>query len=200
MSSILTVLMFVILLAAVGVLYTDGLWSNAIRLINVVTSALVATSFFEPVARWLDDWQPSYTYYWDFLSLWILFAVSMVIVTELTNRASKVKVRFIKLADQIGGVILSAWVGWVLVCFTMTTLHAAPLACNFMFGGFQPKERMMVGLGPDRQWLGFVQKESMGAFDRSNVFDPKADFMPNYAARRTNLEEQVSKNGSTRVN
>jgi hypothetical protein len=211
MSSILTILLFIILLATVGVLYTDGLWSNMVRLINVVTAGLLAFNFFEPVARWLDDWNSSYTYFWDFLSLWVLFAVMMTILTLATNQVSKVKVRYIKLADQIGGAFFAVWIGWVLVCFTLASLHTAPLAKNFLFGGFLTgnEERMFLGFAPDRQWLGLMQKESMGAFARSAtpeeekqekfVFDPGADFMPNYAARRDALEKQVSKTGAIRV-
>ena len=67
--------MFVILFACVAMCYAEGMWSNAIRLINVVTAGLLAVNFFEPLARWLDGMQPSYTYLWDYLSLWALFAV-----------------------------------------------------------------------------------------------------------------------------
>jgi uncharacterized membrane protein required for colicin V production len=202
MSSILTILMFVIVLATVGVLYTDGIWSNAIRLINVVTAALLATNFFEPVARWLDDWNASYTYLWDFLAIWALFVFFMVIFMQITAAVSNVAVRFIKVVDQVGGVVLSLWIGWIMVCFTMTTLHAAPLSKNFLFGGFQPQERMILGFAPDRQWLGFMQKESAGAFARSAtpeeerqekfVFDPHADFLPNYNARREAIEKNIA--------
>ena len=159
--------MLVIIFACVATLYTDGMWSNAIRLINVVTAALLATNFFEPVARWLDDWQPSYTYLWDFLALWGLFAVFMAIFRVLTDQVSKVQVRFLKVADRIGSAVFALWIGWVMVCFTMMTLHTAPLARTFLFGGFQPEQRMFLGFAPDRQWLGFVQKESLGALCRS---------------------------------
>ena len=209
MSSLLLLLMFLIMFGCLATLYTEGMWSNAIRLINVVTAGLLAVNFFEPVARWLDGWNASYTYWWDFLALWGLFALFMMIFRELTDRISKVKVRFLKLADRIGSGLLALWVGWVMVCFTMMTLHTAPLARNFLFDGFQPEEKMIMGLAPDRQWLGFVQKESMGAFCRSAtpeqweqekyVFDPNADFMPKYATRRANLEAHLKKTNSLLV-
>ena len=201
--------------------YTEGMWSNAIRLINVVTAALLATNFFEPVARWLDDWQPSYTYVWDFLALWGLFVVFMVILRELTDRISQVKVRFLKIADRIGSGFFSLWIGWVMVCFTMMTLHTAPLARNFLFGGFEPEERMFLGLAPDRQWLGFVQKMSKGTFSRTGtaeevqggkygpamgpgddaslcVFDRGGEFLPKYATRRSLCKANVDSKGTLR--
>ena len=110
----------------------------------------------------LTDWQPSYTYLWDFLSLWGLFVVFMLVFRVLTDKLSHVKVKFLKLADRIGSGVLSLWIGWVMVMFTMTTLHTAPLAKVFMFEGFQPEEKMFFGLAPDHQWLAFTQKMSRG--------------------------------------
>ena len=46
-----TLLMIIILFASVAMLYNDGMWSNAIRLINVVTAALLAMNFYEPLAE-----------------------------------------------------------------------------------------------------------------------------------------------------
>ncbi len=202
MSSLLPLLMILLVFACVATCYAEGMWSNAVRLINIVTAALLAMNFFEPVARWLDGWQPSYTYVWDFLALWGLFCVFLLVFRETTDRLSRVQVRFLKIADRIGSGVLSLWIGWVMVCFTMTTLHAAPMDRNFLFGGFVPEERMIFGLGPDRQWLGFTQKMSRGAFAKSPVqeFDPNAEFMPKYATRRANLESHIAATDTLRVN
>ena len=83
----------------------------------------------------------------------------------MTDQVSKVKVRFLKIADQIGSGVFALLIGWVMVCFTMMTLHTAPLAKTFLFGGFNssPDQSMFLGLAPDRKWLGFMQYESRGA-------------------------------------
>ena len=84
------------------------MWSNAIRLINVVTAALLATNFFEPLAAWLDlSCAPSFTYVWDFLALWALFAVISTVFRLLTDKVSQVNVRFLGLADRIGSSVFS---------------------------------------------------------------------------------------------
>ena len=70
------------------------MWSNALRFMVVVAAALLATNYFEPVADQLDAWQPTYTYCWDFLSLWGLFAIFVVLFRAVTDQLSKVKVRF----------------------------------------------------------------------------------------------------------
>jgi len=186
---LLTLLMLVIFAACVGLLYPEGMWSNALRLINVVTAALLAVNYFEPVAYWLEGMMPSFTYFWDYIALWGVFAVSMMVFRLITDRVSHVKVRFLILADRIGSGFFAAWVGWVMVCFTMMTLHAAPMERVFLSGGFQAESNMVVGLAPDRQWLGFVQKMSLGTFSRSevNTFDPQAEYMLKCASRRANL-------------
>jgi hypothetical protein len=196
MASILPVLMFVILFAIVASCFAEGMWSNAVRLVNVVTAGLLAVNFFEPLARWLDGWDKAYTYLWDFLSLWGLFAVFLLVFRELTDRISRVNVRFLKLADRIGGVVFSLLVGWVVVCFTMTTLHTAPLGRNFLWEGFttDTDERMILGLGPDRQWLGFTRNLSTAAFGRSDdsyEFNAENEFIPKYASRRELLEKHI---------
>jgi hypothetical protein len=200
--NLVNLLMFVILFACVAMCYAEGMWSNAIRLVNIVTAALLAVNFFEPFARWIEGQQSSYTYVWDFLSLWAVFCVSLLILRILTDSLSRVKVRFLKIADRIGSGILAVWIGWVMVCFTMTTLHTAPLSRNFLNDSFQPEERMVMGLAPDRQWLAFTQRMSEGVFCRAedgHVFDPNADFMPKYATRRTQLENQLSTTHAVRV-
>jgi hypothetical protein len=212
----LTLLLIVVFFACFGFLFAEGIWSNAISLVNVVTAALLATNYFEWAAGVLERWAPTYTYHWDFLALWGLFALFLAILRGATDFISKVKVRFRKITDQIGSPLLAALVGWVMVCFTATTLHTAPLARDFMGGSFQPEQRMFLGLAPDRKWLAFVQAMSRGTFsraatakdlqqepdwaeDKTRTFDPRSEFMPKYATRRANLETYVNQHGTTRV-
>jgi hypothetical protein len=212
----LIALLFVIFAVCFGFLFTEGMWSNAIRLINVIVAALLATNYFESAASVLEDWGESFTYFWDFLALWGLFALFNACLRGATDHISKVKVRFRKITDQIGSPVFAACIGWVMVCFTAMTLHTAPLARNFMAGSFQPEQRMFLGLVPDRKWLAFVQTMSLGTFscsptaedirkepaweeDAARTFDPRGEFMPKYATRRADLEIYMKKHGSARV-
>ena len=76
----------------------------------------------------------------------------MLVFREITDRVSRVQVRFLKLADRIGSVVLSLWIGYVMVCFTLMTLHTAPLGRNFLFGGFSTDQqaRMFFGMAAAR--------------------------------------------------
>jgi hypothetical protein len=204
MASLFPVLLLVIFLGCLGMLLAEGMWSNAIRLVNTVLAALLATNFWEPLAKWLDEQGSSYTYYWDFLALWGLFCVFLVVFQLATSFISRVKVKFLKIADRIGSAVFGALTSWVMVCFIVFTLHTAPLARNFMWGGFDPDARMLMGLGPDRMWLGFASRQSQGTYcrygdgDQVCAFDASR-FVSTYADRRAALEKNVSEKSSTRV-
>jgi len=209
MAYVVPAMLVAVFFACIACLYTEGLWGNAIRLINVITSALLATSLWEPAASWVEDQASSYTFLIDFVVLWGLFVFFMVVLRLATDFLSKVKMRFPSIADTIGGLLLSVWTGWVMVCFLMMTLHTAPLARNFAGDYFQPETRMFLGMAPDRQWLGFTQRMSLGPFCRSGteegvnertIFDPKGQFMPKYASRRAELESQMRTSGTLRKN
>ena len=218
MTLILPLLLFLVLAACVGFTFAEGLWSNAVRLINVVTAALLAMNFFEPLARWIESWGDffaSITYFLDFIMLWGLFFDFMVVFRQLTNMMSRVKVRFMAIVDRIGSVVLSLLVGWVMVAFTLTTLHTAPLAEKFLFGAFDYQSTMFL-VGPDRQWIVFFTSVSRGPFSRALAeneygeygasaaeavaeFDRPKKFMPNYALRRAALESAAESAGTPRV-
>ena len=46
----LTLILILIFLACLGFLYPEGMWSNAVRLINVILASLLAIDYFEPLA------------------------------------------------------------------------------------------------------------------------------------------------------
>ena len=212
----------VIFATCMALLYQDGMWGNAIRLINIVTAALLATNYFEPLAAYLEEMQPSYAYLWDFLTLWALFALFLIVFRAATDTISRVKVRFLALADRIGSVVFSAWIAWVLISFTAFSLHLAPLGREFLGGSFNPEQRV-AGNSAELYWLGFMQNVSRGTFCRglseaevaSNeyasqqaqlpdeadlaVFDRTGELLPKYATRRARLEAYVESTGAVRV-
>jgi hypothetical protein len=185
-----------IFFACVASTVNNGLWSNLILLINVVSAGLVATCYYEPVAELFDDLWPSYGAANDMISIWLVFAGTLGILGWATDVLSRVKVRFLRPVDRFGGIFLGCWIAWVAVCFSMMTLHTAPLPRNFAGGDFQPTvdARMFFHLAPDHQWLGFVQKMSRGGYKCSpeNMFDPRADFILKYAQRRKGFENSGS--------
>ncbi len=194
---ILNILLFVILIAVFASLMNLGLWSNTLTLINVITAGLLATNYFEPLAGWFDQQLPSYTYVYDFLALWLIFGITVTVLRIATDYMSPVKVRFLPPIDKAGGIVMAIWAGWVVVCFATMTLHTAPLATHFLWGGFQPQPdtKMMFRLAPDRKWLAWVHRESQGPLSRLHdvaPFDPAGDFILRYHGRRAEFEKQLT--------
>ena len=66
----------------------------------------------------------------------------------------------IRTVEVAGGLICGGVVGWLMVCFTLFSLHTAPLAPFFMKGGFNPGSNMFFGTAPDRGWARFAQGQS----------------------------------------
>lgn len=193
----LTILLVLIFIGCFASLMNNGLWSNTIALVNVITAALLATNYFEPLADWFDKMEPSFHYVWDMFALWLIFGVVMSLLRAATDYMSQVKVRFFMPVDKFGGMLMACWVGWIMVCFSTMTLHTAPLARSPLGGSFQaaPDSKMFFGLAPDRVWLSWVHRESQGSLCRLSSmapFDPQGDFILRYADRRLTFEDQMT--------
>ncbi len=192
MSWIFPLLLFAIFIAVVLCLLAESMWSNAIRFINVVFAALLATNFWEPTARLLESAMKGGSYWWDIVALWALFALFVTILQTVTGAVSRVNVRFLAIANKAGGIVFACLTAIVFVCFANFTLHTAPLAEKAFQGGFPSQSSM----SPDRQWVRFASLVSGGSlahFGTLNRFDG-ADFSSAYAKRRATLQEQVESN------
>ncbi len=190
--------LFVVFISCLLFIFSEGMWGAALRFVNVVTAALLATNFWEPLARLLENnVSESVTYWWDFLSWWGIFALALFVLRFATGKVSRVKVRFLAIVNKLGGAFFAALVGVVMVCAVNFTIHLAPLGEKAMFGGFDPAKPVV--FKPDRQWWGFMSRVSRGAFSRiggPRQFDPQAQFVGVYAERRKTLENLVKEKKS----
>jgi hypothetical protein len=160
MTWLLNLCLTIVMLVCILMSLASGLWGNLIMIFNVIVAGLIATNYFEPLAGWLDGQMRSYTYLWDFVAFWGIFALSVIILRAITDTLSRVKVRFKKPVEIGGGLLCGAIVGWLMVCLTLFSLHTAPLARGFMDGGFDPSGNMFFGTAPDRQWGKFARGQS----------------------------------------
>ena len=153
-----------VLFAGVAMMVREGLWSNAIALVNIIISGLVAFGFYAPLTVYIDEYfNGQFTYVLDFVVIWFLFAASMVICRAVTGAASKTRMRFKNPIDPVGGPIVAIIAAWVLASFVMATLHTSPMPKD-AFGG-KLVSAADVGsasrlTSPDAAWLRFVEKMS----------------------------------------
>jgi len=170
----------------------EGLWSAMVMFLNVLLAASVATAWYEVLANWMETLIPSYTYLLDFLAIWSIFSLLVLVLREITDRVSRTKVTFLRQVELIGAPAMAMLTGWVMVAFTAASLHTAALPREFVQP--KPQTRMLFGLAPDRKWLSWVRNGSRaGPFaqaEERSVFDKDADFILRYADRRKTLESQ----------
>lgn len=181
------ILMIVIFAATTAFSVRDGIWTNLIRLFNLVFSGLIATTYFETLADTLEGFLPSFTYFVDFLSIWLIFVVVFAILRELTIRLSVVRVWFPAIIDKWGGVALSVILGFTMLSFSVFALYTAPLQPNYW--GMHNSPTITGG------WAVFAKMESDGALQSGTSFGDTKDFYKRYNTRRDNQAKYATSNG-----
>ncbi len=151
-----------ILFAATAMMVREGLWSNSISLVNILISGLFAFGFYAPLTIKIDEYfDGQYTYVLDFVVIWFLYSVSMVICRSVAGAASKTRMRFKHPIDPIGGPLVALLAAWVLSSIVMASLHTSPMGKG-AFGGRLVKpadvESASAFTAPDAAWLRFVEK------------------------------------------
>ena len=189
---IVNLLLVLVFLAIALVLAREGLWSGLVMLLNIIAAATFATAWYERLAGFLDAKMPSYTYLLDFLCLWGIFAVVLLVMRLITDRVSTTKVKFLRQVELVGGPIVAVISAWVMVCFAAASLHTAAVPRALVQP--TPESRMFFGLAPDRKWLAWVRfATTSGPFaypeESAIVFDRDGDFILRYADRRQKLEQ-----------
>lgn len=193
--------LFLLFLMVAAALWFQGLWSNAVTLINLIIAMLLATNFWEPICTLIEAFGAgSFTYLLDFVVLWFLFVFFFVFLRLITDLLSRTRVKFEMPVEMAGRSILAIWCAWLVVCFTAFSLQMAPLNSETPMGAWaQPNQPSFLFVSPDRLWLRFMQSRSRGALARGNfsgqthaddvqanveAFDSKSQFPLRYRDRR----------------
>lgn len=190
----LTIFITAIMAVVIAMLWTEGLWGNALSMFNAFFAAVIASNLYEPLANFMESQAESLTYFWDFLAMWLIFAVAFAILRTMTDQISQTRVRF-RLPVELGGrFAFGALTAWFVAVFVLFSLHTAPTVRSSFGGSFQPEPKASnFFVGPDKMWLGFLQSRSEegGAMARStpNPFDPNSEFILKYGQRRQTFAE-----------
>ena len=184
---------FIIIAICVAMTWQEGLWTNALSMVNALFAAIIASMYFEPLAGFLDTQMPSYTYFNDFLAIWFIYCLAFLFLRTIAETLSPSRVRFKLPVDKIGGAIAGLSTAWFVVMFFLVTIHVAPLNQIPFKGTFSPTPTANnFFVGPDRMWLGFLQSRSDGAMATSgpNRFDPDSEFILKYGERRLRFSKE----------
>jgi len=184
-------LLVVFALTAAGVWF-HGLWGGIVTLVNLLVSALVATSYYEPVAnQLLDLLSAQWTYLLDFLTLWGMFALTFGILRLITDLISKKRLKFHPMTELIGRSIVAVIVGYVMMMFTAMTVHTAPIQASPFNGAMaSADDATFFGMKPDAQWIGFVRGQSKLGLKGGTIFDENGVWIADHFQRRTEFEKE----------
>jgi uncharacterized membrane protein required for colicin V production len=154
---------FAAFFASLAMMVREGLWSNTISLVNILISGLVAFAFYSPLAIYLDEMlDGQYTYLLDFVCIWGLFTVTMLVCRGVTGFASGTRMRFKYPIDPVGGPLVALVAAWAMSAFVMATLHTAPMPKDAFSGRLiysdNEVESKLAIWAPDLGWLRFVQR------------------------------------------
>jgi hypothetical protein len=177
---VLTLFLLGVFLICMAMLWTEGLWGNAITFVNVIISGMMAATLWESVAGAMEKQMSSFTYLLDILAVWLVFALTMGILRGVTGFLSKRKVRFHRLMETIGNISMAVIVAASMSCFTAWTLHLAPLAPN-PFRGADLRSSIA-----GNTWIGVMRFSSGGTMQGSAAF-PQDGYAGKYYQRRQAL-------------
>lgn len=182
--------------ATLAMMVREGLWSNTITLANIIFSGLVAFGFYGPLVIWVDEMlDGEYTYLLDFILIWALYVVTMIVARLPTDWISRTRLRLKHPLDPIGGPVMAILGAFVMASFVAATLHTAPLADDAMDGALQHTKAEVEGdksslTSPDLFWLRLVQQLGVpSGFGREGAitFDA-ASFVKIYGEHRKALK------------
>lgn len=185
----------IVVFAGFAMTVREGLWSNALTLMNIIVSGLVAFTFYSPLVAYLDQdlTNGQHTYWLDFAVIWALYAATMVVMRSLLGAASKTRMRFKHPIDPVGGPIVGFFAAWVLASFVLATLHTSPMGKDAFSGklNYTDVDSASFITQPDAAWLRFVQTMSQPAVlgsNSTNQFSAKA-FVKIYTDRREKFDK-----------
>ncbi len=178
-NMILTIILIAISGAFIGFALRDSAWGAFIRFWNMLFSGVLATNFFEPAARFLENNIGSgLTYFYDFIAFWGVFVVAMVILHSLTAVLSRVNVKFNVYVDRTFAVLLGLSCGGIFNTLLLFSLHFAPLGPSPFGMSLVSDAGNPLGL----RWALWANWMSTGALSRSVSAEEAANYGANVAS------------------
>jgi hypothetical protein len=137
----------VIVLFAVGLCvayqYLKGtLLGSVITIFTVISAAIVAFGYFEPLAGLLISRGKSSSAmlpYWQPLAFAVLFIVSFAVLQAIASVIAKKSVTVAPLADKLGRILCGAISGLILAGLLITALGMTPIKDKIPYQRFQAK-------------------------------------------------------------
>lgn len=192
----------IVVFATLAMMVQHGVWNNLLALMAITMGGVIAFGVHQPLVVWIDEQtEGSYTYLLDFPVLWLVFALSTGLISQLANLLSANRVNFPEKVESFGGAGIGLLAGYVMASFTLATFYAAPLSKDLMSGAYDHGETVKAVqknfedatpiTKPDFAWLSIAQSVLAPASFGSDGFNA-AIFMHQHTQHRGSFENMQS--------
>lgn len=128
----------IVFFASFAMSVQTGLWANLVTLLSILVGGIVALGVYQPIVILIDEQTGgSYTYLLDIFVIWLVFAITTGLLKQFAGMLSRNRVNFPEQFDNYGGAGVGLIIAYAMMCFTMSTFHAAPLAYDMMGGAYE---------------------------------------------------------------
>lgn len=124
------VLLIFVFFAGVAMTVGEGLWSNTVNLLCLLISIPTALGMGLPLGVWMfeqADTGDDYLWYFAFAGVWLVFFATLLVLRELTNRISRVRVRFIPQLEMVAGPLMGLAIAIIFTSFLAVTIINMPM-------------------------------------------------------------------------
>jgi len=126
----LLVLIGFLFFAGLAMTINEGLWNNTILFLCILMSGLAGVIVGVPAGAMILeqlDKDDSFAWYCVFAGVWGAFALTLLVLRIVADKASGTRVRFFSVVDKIGGMLMSLAVAVMLASFAAYTLLKIPI-------------------------------------------------------------------------
>ncbi|MDR2641402.1 MAG: hypothetical protein LBC74_01270 [Planctomycetaceae bacterium] len=166
--------------ALYGMRWREKFWGNIVTAFAIFFSTLIAVNWFEPIAHYVTGQSAGMLFLADFLFLWLLFIVSLVIMNEMTKLLSRVNVKFPIPVENAGNFIAITVILYLVWSFYSFSLNLAPLGET---AGVNITSNDSTQISIFRQ----LSAGNLSVFGEKHPFDEYGEFRKDHLLRRQAL-------------
>ncbi|MDR1385442.1 MAG: hypothetical protein LBJ67_16580 [Planctomycetaceae bacterium] len=190
------------LLAMIGFIawrWNDGLWGAILLSFNLAFSSIIAINFYEPIGKAIASAAPVGLFYWDSLTFVLLVLISFIVFSLITDRLSRVIVKFPNWAEMIVKPIylLVIW-GILVVPLIYFVIQIGPTAPKPLGGNIDFEQGTATVDSIIRRSAKISSTGALSPLTGTNGFDPDNDFLVREYKRRCALFSILWKTGISR--
>jgi len=130
----LCVLIYFVFFAGIAMTVNEGLWNNAVNLLGIIMSSVVAICLGYPLGLWaLEKFEKDaeFSWYFIFAGVWLVFFAAIMVFRIVAERLSRTRVKFVPPLDRAAGPLAGLLVAVMFTSFLAFTLYYIPIRAGY---------------------------------------------------------------------